>query len=134
MGLIHSLLAHPLTKSLSVDDPRTTEIRHEIIQGKSFLKAIYQDWYNLIIQGLNTSDSVLEIGSGAGFLKNYLPKLITSEIMEVNNIDLVADATQLPFPNLSLDAIVMTDVLHHIPNPKSFFLKLLDALMGAEKY
>jgi SAM-dependent methyltransferase len=133
MGLIHSLLAHPLTKSLSVDDPRTTEIRHEIIQGKPFLKAIYQDWYNLIIQGLYKSDNVLEIGSGAGFLKDYLPKLVTSEIMEVSNIDLVADATQLPFPDQSLDAIVMTDVLHHIPNPKSFFSEAARCLHGGGK-
>jgi ubiquinone/menaquinone biosynthesis C-methylase UbiE len=63
----------------------------------------------------------LEIGSGAGFLKTYIPSLFTSEVMEVKNVDLVADATQLPFPNDSLDAIVMTDVLHHIPSPKEFF-------------
>ena len=121
MGLINSLLAHPLTKTLSVDDPRTTDIRHEIIQSKPFLKSVYQDWYKIIIQGLGDSKDVLEIGSGAGFLKTYIPTLFTSEVMEVKNVDLVADATRLPFPSGSLDAIVMTDVLHHIPNSKDFF-------------
>lgn len=121
MGLINSLLAHPLTKTLSVDDPRTTEIRHQIIQSKPFLKSVYQDWYKIIIQSLGDSKNILEIGSGAGFLKTYIPSLFTSEVMEVKNVDLVADATQLPFPNDSLDVIVMTDVLHHIPSPKEFF-------------
>jgi SAM-dependent methyltransferase len=121
MGLINSLFAHPLTKILSVDDPRTTEIRYEIIQSKPFLKAVYQDWYKIIIRGLGNSKNILEIGSGAGFLKIYIPSLFTSEVMEVKNVDLVADATQLPFPDKSLDAIVMTDVLHHIPSPKDFF-------------
>jgi hypothetical protein len=41
MGLITSLLAYPLTKTLSVDDPRTTEIRHQIIQSKPSLKSVY---------------------------------------------------------------------------------------------
>ena len=63
MGLINSLLAHPLTKTLSVDDPHTTEIRHEIIQSKPFLRSVYQEWYKLIIQGLGDSKNVLEIGS-----------------------------------------------------------------------
>ena len=37
------------------------------------------------------------------------------------NIRLVADATHLPFAAGSLRAIVMTDVLHHIPNVAAFF-------------
>jgi SAM-dependent methyltransferase len=133
MGLINSLLAHPLTKTLSVDDPRTTEIRHEIIQSKPFLKSLYQEWYKLIIQGLGDSKNVLEIGSGAGFLKSFIPSIFTSEVMEVKNVDLVADATQLPFPSRSLDAIVMTDVLHHIPCPKDFFTEAMRCLRPGGK-
>ena len=133
MGLINSLLAHPLTKTLSVDDPRTTEIRHEIIQSKPFLKAVYQDWYKLIILDLRDSKNVLEIGSGASFLKSFIPSIFTSEVMEVKNVDLVADATQLPFPNGSLDAIVMTDVLHHIPCSKDFFSEAIRCLRSGGK-
>ena len=121
MNLLASLLGHPLTKSLSVDDPRTTEIRYEIIQGKPFLKKIYQEWYKIILDRLGSSRVVLEIGSGAGFFKDFFPTIIRSEILQVRNVDLVTDATQLPFSNNSLDAIVMTDVLHHIPNAANFF-------------
>ncbi|MCE7530676.1 class I SAM-dependent methyltransferase [Polynucleobacter sp. IMCC 29146] len=77
--------------------------------------------------------NVLEIGSGAGFLKDYIPSIFTSEVMEVKNVDLVADATQLPFPSRSLDAIVMTDVLHHIPCPKDFFIEAMRCLRPGGK-
>jgi hypothetical protein len=41
--MLKSLLAHPLTCGLDLDDPRTTELRRRIIQEKSFLRQIYQD-------------------------------------------------------------------------------------------
>jgi hypothetical protein len=79
--MIRSLLAHPLTRGLDIDDPRTTQLRREIIQEKSFLRQIYQEWYATIAGALPRSmGPVLELGSGAGFLKDFLPGLITSEI------------------------------------------------------
>lgn len=121
MTLLTKLLAHPLTIGLSVDDPRTTLLRRDIIKQKPFLSALYSEWYERILNTLPNKEHVLELGSGAGFMSEYCPGLITSEIFETPGIDLVADACQLPFPERSLDAIVMTDVLHHIPNVKSFF-------------
>jgi SAM-dependent methyltransferase len=121
MSFIKNLLSHPLTRSLSVDDPRTTELRHKIIQEKIFLKKLYTEWYLILLRDLNESHKVLELGSGAGFIKSLLPTVLTSEVIPTKNIDLVVDAINLPFSNNSLDAIVMTDVLHHIPTPSNFF-------------
>lgn len=118
---IRKLLEHPLTRGLSVDDPRTTDLRHKIIQEKTFLKSIYSEWYQILLDNLKTSHDILELGSGAGFIKTLDSRVITSEILPVRGVDLVADATKLPFLDYSLDAIIMTDVLHHIPNPGGFF-------------
>ncbi len=57
----------------------------------------------------------LELGSGAGFLQQHIDRLITSEIFRCPDITMVLDACALPFEDRSLRAIVMTDVLHHIP-------------------
>jgi SAM-dependent methyltransferase len=63
----------------------------------------------------------LELGSGAGFFQQFVPDVITSEVFECAGVQLVADAQNLPFSDGELRAIVMTDVLHHIPNVAAFF-------------
>lgn len=120
--LLYSMLAHPLTRNLSVDDPITTSLRKKIILEKPFLKKIYQEWYKLILLHLpEIKGPILELGSGAGFLSKYIPDLITSEVFVCSDVSTVLDARSLPFQDQSLRAIVMTDVLHHIPNPELFF-------------
>lgn len=116
-------LSHPLTRGLSVDDPRTTLLRRNIIQDKPFLHALYSEWYERVIQALSKKDDVLELGSGAGFLQQLLPGVITSEVFETPGVRLVADACNLPLPDKSLDAIVMTDVFHHIPDVSRFLVE-----------
>jgi SAM-dependent methyltransferase len=118
-------LAHPLTRDLSPDDPRTTELRRRIIQEKPFLCKLYTEWYDRILAVLPDErvvpGKVLEIGSGGGFLKSRLPLAISSEIFPLPGIDCVVDAQYLPFVSSSLRSIVMVDVLHHIPNCGLFF-------------
>jgi SAM-dependent methyltransferase len=120
--MIRFLLAHPLTRGLDIDDPNTTELRRQIIREKSFLRQIYQEWYRAVASKLSTGDGpVLELGSGAGFLKEFVPNLITSEVFHCRGIDVVLNAIELPFADGALQAIVMIDVFHHIPQPRRFF-------------
>ena len=122
MGMLSSLLSHPLTRGLDLDDPQTTELRKEIILSKPFLRKIYEQWYSYITENLPQVDGpVLELGTGAGFLKKFIPDLITSDLMPVKGCDLACSALNLPFQSNSLRAIVMMNVLHHIPNPDFFF-------------
>ena len=106
---------------MSVDDPRTTLLRREIVSGKPLLKSIYSEWYRRIVDVLpRKRDRVVELGSGAGFLQEIFPQVITSDVFEVPGINLIAEACALPFSDGDLDAIVMTDVFHHIPNVAHF--------------
>lgn len=123
MGILNKILGHPLTRGLSVDDPRTTLLRRDIIQEKAFLRALYSEWYEQILKILPKKNDVLELGSGAGFLQEILPSVITSEVFETPGVKLIADACNLPLPDKSIDAIVMTDVFHHIPDVSRFLLE-----------
>jgi SAM-dependent methyltransferase len=120
--VLRDLLAHPLTRGRSIDDPATTLIRRRIIGEKRFLRRIYEEWYTAIAAQLPPEPgAVLELGSGAGFLNEYVPDLIRSEVFCCAGIEVVLDGRQLPFASSSLRAIVMTDVMHHIPDVELFF-------------
>jgi hypothetical protein len=115
-------LSHPLTVGLDIDDPKTTLLRRRIIREKAFLWRIYQEWYAAMAATLPEGDGpVLELGSGAGFMKEHIPGLITSEIFYLPEVDAVLDGQKLPLASEVLRGIVMVDVLHHLPQVSSFF-------------
>jgi len=120
-GILHRYLAHPLTRDKNIDDPQTTFLRSEIIRKKPFLEKIYTEWYGRISAHFAPESTVLELGAGAGFLRECMPGVICSEVFLTPGIDLVSDARAIALGDKSLDGIVMTDVLHHIPDCRAFF-------------
>jgi SAM-dependent methyltransferase len=120
-GFLHRWLAHPLTRGMNIDDPQTTALRLQIIRSKLFLRKLYEEWYRDIATHFPSDARVLELGSGAGFLKEFIPQLITSELFSTPGVERVIDAQAIAMAEASLDGIVMTDVLHHIPDCTSFF-------------
>jgi SAM-dependent methyltransferase len=121
-------LEHPLTRGLSLDSPDTTRLRRTIIATKPFLRRIYEEWYAEIAKQLPDGQGrVLELGSGAGFLQEYVPNVIRSEVFWCPDVTVILDARHMPFRHGSLRAIVMTDVLHHIPDVRRFFVNAADA-------
>jgi hypothetical protein len=57
--MLKEWLAHPLTRGLDIDDPRTTRLRQKIIQEKDFLRRIYQEWYREIAAALPLSQGAV---------------------------------------------------------------------------
>lgn len=120
--MIRRWLEHPLTRGLALDSPETTTLRREVIASKPFLRKIYEEWYATIARAIpEGAGRVLELGSGAGFLREHVPDVIQSEVFRCAEIAIVLDARRLPFTTNSLRAIVMTDVLHHVPDVRPFF-------------
>jgi SAM-dependent methyltransferase len=119
--MLSTWLAHPLTRGLDIDSPETTQLRQQIIRQKPFLYRIYEEWYRQIAAEVPVGPgSVVELGSGAGFLKEFVPDLITSDVFPIDGVDLIVDATELPFDDGALRAIVMSNVFHHFSDPRRF--------------
>lgn len=119
--MLMKYLAHPLTRGWDIDAPETTCLRKRIICEKPFLRRIYEEWYRTIVSDLPQGDGgVLELGSGAGFMSEYIPDLITSDILPLPGVSLQVDAHQMPFSDGALRGIVMTNVFHHLGNPRRF--------------
>jgi len=122
-------------KIADLNDPSTTEIHRSIIKNKTFLRRVYIDFYGKFKKALpaNLDGEIVEIGSGAGFLKEIIPNVVTSELFPVPGIDMVISGMKLPFEKNSIKAFLLLNVLHHIPNPRSFFNETVRCLKKGGK-
>jgi SAM-dependent methyltransferase len=119
--VLRRALEHHLTRGLDLDDPRTTAARREVLAGKPMLRAVYEEWYAALAAAVPPPPGrVLELGAGAGFLDRFLPGALRSEVFWCPWTDLALDGQALPFADGALRAVVMTNVLHHLPEPSRF--------------
>ena len=117
-------LEHPLTRGLDIDAPQTMWLRRQIIREKGFLRRIYQEWYADLAAGIPPgSGAVLELGSGAGFLRDVMPDVITTDLFECPGLQAVLDGQQLPMVDRALRGIVMVNVLHHMPHVRRLLVE-----------
>jgi SAM-dependent methyltransferase len=97
-------------------------MRRALIARKGFLRRVYEEWYRSIVSQVPSGGApVLELGSGPSFLKDHLPGLVMSDVQWEADLDVVLDGLYLPLARESLRAIVMTNVLHHLPEVRLFF-------------
>lgn len=99
----------------------------ETWQRKPLLRAIYSEWYGEIC-GWFIPGRVLEVGGGSGNFKEAQPRVISTDVILVPWLDVVADAHQLSFKTESFSNIVVFDVVHHLQNPVLFFNEALRVL------
>lgn len=88
------------------------------------LRALYTYWYGEVRNALKPvlNGAVVEIGSGAGFSKSFIPTIRTSDTVKASWHDCEIDATTpWPFADGELDGILVFDVLHHLAAPGNFF-------------
>jgi SAM-dependent methyltransferase len=121
--MLNKILSYPLTRNFDLDSPKTSELRKRIIKEKKFLYRIYEEWYQILSEFIpcGVTGQVLELGSGGGFFDEIFSNVIKSDIIFLSTNHVVVNALNLPFKSNSLRAIVMTNVLHHIPQPDKFF-------------
>lgn len=63
----------------------------------------------------------VELGSGPGFAREFIPDLELTDLVRAPWHDGEASAEALPYPDGGVGALVLFDVLHHVPSPRRFF-------------
>lgn len=107
-------------------DKSLEEVFHEhkeILRQKKFLNKTYLSWYKEFINSVSPIENkkILELGSGGGLLKELYPSIITSDVIELPQCDIICKGEDIPFEDESLDALFLLNTLHHIPDSEQFF-------------
>ncbi len=89
---------------------------------KPLLKEIYAGFSRRILALIDPAipGRVVEIGSGIGNLKAFLPGALATDLFPNPWLDLVCDAYELPFRQGSISHLVLFDVFHHLRAPNAF--------------
>jgi SAM-dependent methyltransferase len=93
--------------------------RHRAIwAGKPVLRRIYgEQYYARLLSACAPGSKNLEIGSGPGFIADFAPNVIRTDILPSPWIHCAVDAHQLPFDDGTFDNVLGLDVLHHFNKP-----------------
>ncbi|MBI3312893.1 MAG: class I SAM-dependent methyltransferase [Candidatus Omnitrophica bacterium] len=100
------------------DSAETTVLHRQIIQKKPFLRELYADFYRMIKNSVPDIESkfCVDIGSGAGFIKEFIPHVVTSDVVDLPHVDRCFSAVNMPFEDRSVDVFFLIDVFHHLPD------------------
>jgi SAM-dependent methyltransferase len=121
---LRNLLMHPLARGLDLDSPEATAVHARLIREKAFLRRLYRhyyDEYETVVGRATPGGVVLEIGSGGGFYREIRPSVVALDMRPGADVDVVGSALALPFRSESASAVLMLNVLHHLPDPRVFF-------------
>ena len=113
----------PELRGIDLDAPETTALRRDIVMRDPVKRFAFEVWYKQIADAIKDvpEGKKLELGAGGGFMEEFIPDLIRTDVVELPFLDGVCFAENIPFREGELSAIVMVNVLHHIPNARSFY-------------
>jgi SAM-dependent methyltransferase len=119
-----------------LDDPGNVYVIRQIIQRKPFLHKIYKGFYKELLAKTETAPAngmLIELGSGAGFLKTLAPQVTTSDILPYEGVDKVFSGLDIPFADNSVSAFMMIDVMHHVKDSRRFLNEMQRCLQVGGK-
>src|SRR6266540_2161933 len=81
--------------------------------------------------------TILEVGSGTSPVKQFLSNVITSDMLDLDYLDLVFDCHEIDkldaIKDNSIDVITLTNVLHHLKSPIAFLNRAASKLKSGGK-
>jgi SAM-dependent methyltransferase len=128
-----TFLEEPALKGIALGSPRWFEVQRQLIVERPLVKATYDRWYSLMLADAASVPAasgagILELGSGANYVKLLNPEVITSDVVR-GTADIVVDAQQMPFEDGALRGILLAHVFHHIPQPALFLHEAIRTLV-----
>ena len=118
-----------------LNEVESTILHRNIIRKKIFLYKLYLEYYGIFKENIKDIPNglMIELGSGGGFLKEVIKDVITSDVLELPDVDKVFFGEKIPYPDESVAAFSLLDTLHHIKKPDSFLSEVNRCLKPGAK-
>jgi len=100
----------------------------EIWERKRITKYLYTKWYGDIERELRGLKPVVELGAGTGNFKEFMPSVISTDLVYCEWLDCVHDAMALPYRDSSVGAFLLIDAIHHVKAPAAAISEMLRCL------
>lgn len=118
-------LSEPKLNNITIGTNEYFKIIKNLINTRTLLKFTYENWNttlknDFLLLPPEMSGQTIELGSGGNNLNEYIPGIITSDISNSNDHQII-DARSLPFENNRLKGIFLCQTFHHIPDVSKFF-------------
>ena len=88
------------------------------------LRAVYHGFFETLLEAAGRRRPIVELGAGPGFFREYCPESISTDVIFTPWVDVVCDGCRMPFRQASAGAVVMLDVIHHLPKPLDFLAEV----------
>ena len=126
-------LVDPSVARLDVDSAEFSVAHRRVLQRKVILRSLFEKFYqecrSMDLRFFDACPGIrIEIGSGAGIIRDFFPDVITSDIKQLPFVEIVLTADRLPFADCSIRAIYAINVFHHLPSPTRFLNEALRVL------
>lgn len=121
---LRGLLAHPSARHVNLDSAEATAVHARLISQKPFLRRLYlhyYDDYEATVARAAAGGIVLEVGAGGGFYHQVRPSVVSIDLRPGAQVAVAGSALALPFRDESTSAVLLLNVLHHLPDPALFF-------------
>ena len=102
------------------DESRMTQEYRGVWDSEPVLRRFYRDLWGMAMSPV-TGAPVVELGGGAGFIRECYPEVITTDLNRFPSTQLVCNATRLPFETESVGNFIAVAFFHHCVDPKLLF-------------
>ncbi len=134
LSALRDLLAEPSLAGLDPDGPEFTAAHRAIVERKELVRLVFADFCRRCREADErlfadcAARARIELGSGAGLMRQLYPEVITSDVKPLPFVDVLARGEELPFRDGSLRAVYGINVFHHLADTEAFFHELTRAV------
>lgn len=121
-------LQEPEVVGCPVDGLARFEAHRAVLRRKPMIRGVFDAFHAcfaaLDARFLGGGGAVIELGAGVYPVRETIPGVLATDVVDAPHLDLTLDAGAMDLPDASVHAFYLQNVFHHFPEPSRFFAEL----------